>query len=146
MKRFPYLLLEDIAIADACFELTGDTLEEIFLSGFYALMETSVEMSSLNSSIQKVISLSELSLERLLFNFLEELIFLKDAEYLLFKECEISINKSSSDSKFVLNAVLKGQEVTDSVKTITDVKAITYYQLFVRKMENGWKARVTFDL
>lgn len=145
MNRFPYLLLEDIAIADACFELTGSTLEEIFLSGFFALMETSAELESLNSSIKKEINLTESNLERLLFNFLEELIFLKDAEYLLFKDCEISIAKNY-ESNFSLNAILLGQEIDDSVQTITDVKAVTYYQLFFKKTEEGWKARVTFDL
>ena len=141
-----YRLLDEIAIADACFELSGKTLEELFHAGFRALMETSVELHTVQGSLSKTISLEHKDPERLLYEFLEELIYLKDAELLIFNECQITIKEDLKNSTFQLNAKLKGQEFSDTVSTITDVKAITYYQFFVKQTENGWIAQVTFDL
>ena len=139
-----YRLLDEIAIADACYELRGKTLEEIFLAGFLALQETSVEPQTLKISTSKTITMENSDVERLLFEFLEELIYLKDAEFLIFKNCKISLEKISSS--WQLKAILEGQEFTDEVSTITDVKAITYYQFYVKKKNDQWEARITFDL
>jgi SHS2 domain-containing protein len=146
VKTFTYRLLDEIAIADACFELNGKNLTELFRAGFLALMSTSVELDSVKLSIERKIMLENNDLERLLYEFLEELIYLKDAELLIFKECDLSIEENNVTSKFILNAVLRGQKIDDLVSTITDVKAITYYQFYIKQIENGWKARVTFDL
>ena len=59
---------------------------------------------------------------------------------------EFTIEEDLKNQIFKLNAKLKGQEFSDNVSTITDVKAITYYQFFVKQTENGWIAQVTFDL
>jgi SHS2 domain-containing protein len=141
---FSYRLLEEIAIADACFELRGKTLEEIFQAGFLALQETSVEPHTLKISMSKTLILENSDIERLLFEFLEELIYLKDAEFLIFKNCKITLERNSSS--WQLKAILEGQEFTDEVSTITDVKAITYYQFYVKKKNDQWEARITFDL
>ena len=124
-----YRLLEDIAIADACFDLFGNSLEELFHAGFLALMETSVEVHTVKEIVKKNITLEHRNLEQLLF-----------------KTCELSIDLNPETSLYTLSANVTGQEFNNEVSTITDVKAITFYQLFVKQNENGWEARVTFDL
>ena len=146
MKNLKYRLLEDIAIADACYELYGSNLNEIFQAGFHALMETSVELNTVKETIVKTVKLQHQDVERLLYDFLEELIYLKDAELLIFKNCELSLEKNPSTGVFHLEAQLSGQEIDDSVSTITDVKAITYYQFYIKEVDGGWESRVTFDL
>ncbi len=141
-----YRLLDEIAIADACFELSGRTLEELFYAGFLALMETSVELHTVKGSLTKTVLLKQKDPERLLYEFLEELIYLKDAELLIFNECRIKIEKDPQTLNFKLTANLIGQEFSDTVSTITDVKAITYYQFYVKQIKNGWIAQITFDL
>ncbi|MHA1975550.1 MAG: archease [Candidatus Hodarchaeales archaeon] len=141
-----YRLLEDIAIADACFDLFGNSLEELFYAGFLALMETSVELHTIKEILEKNLTLEHQNLDRLLFLFLEELIFLKDAELLIFNKCKLSINRNAEASLYTLSATLTGQEFNEDVSTITDVKAVTFYQLFVKQNEGSWEARVTFDL
>ncbi len=141
-----YRLLEDIAIADACFDLFGNSLEELFNAGFLALMETSVEIHTIKEILEKSLTLEHQNLEQLLFLFLEELIYLKDAELLIFKKCKLSIVQNSETSSYTLSAKLIGQEFNEDVSTITDVKAVTYYQFFVKQNKGRWEARVTFDL
>lgn len=143
----PYKLLEDIAIADACYELTADSLSGIFHSGFLALSSCGVELESIEPTIEKEVSIENSDLERLLYDFLEEIIFFKDAEFLVFKDCEVKIVFNEVSKKYTLEAKLFGREFDDTIKSITDVKAMTYYQLYVKEVEAGkWEARVTFDL
>lgn len=146
MNNLNYRLLEEIAIADACYELHGSNLEEIFQAGFLALMETSVELSTVKENLTKKVLLQHKDLERLFFEFLEELIYLKDAEFLIFKNCKLSIEKDVLTDTFKLKADLIGQEIDESVSTITDVKAITYYQFYIKQLDDGWESRITFDL
>ncbi len=146
MNNLKYRLLEDIAIADACYELHGSNIEEIFQAGFLALMETSVELDTVKEDRIKNILLQHKDLERLFYEFLEELIYLKDAELLIFKNCDLSLKKDDVTDTFKLVAKLSGQELDESVSTITDVKAITYYQFYIRPLDDGWESRITFDL
>jgi len=146
VNNLKYHLLEDIAIADACFELHGSNLEEIFQAGFLALMETSVELNTVKEDLTKRVLLQHKDLERLFYEFLEELIYLKDAELLIFKNCKLSITKDALSDTFKLKADLIGQEIDESVSTITDVKAITYYQFYIKQLDDGWESRITFDL
>jgi len=143
----PYKILEDIAIADACYELTGNSLSEIFHSGFLALSSCGVELDSIEPNIEKELSIGNSDLERLLYDFLEEIIFFKDAEFLVFKECDVKVVFDDEKQKYALEAKLFGREFDDTIKSITDVKAMTYYQLYVKEIKQGkWEARVTFDL
>lgn len=146
MNKLKYRLLEDIAIADACYELHGNSIEEIFRAGFLALMETSVEINTVKEDLTKKVLLKHKDLERLFYEFLEELIFLKDAELLIFKDCNLSLVKDTLNDEFILEAELRGQEFDEFVSTITDVKAITYYQFYIKQIDDGWESRITFDL
>ena len=146
MNNLKYRLLEDIAIADACYELHGNSIEEIFIAGFLALMETSVEINTVKEDLTKKVLLKHKDLERLFYEFLEELIFLKDEEFLIFKDCNLSLEEDTLNDEFILEADLSGQEFDESVSTITDVKAITYYQFYIKQINDGWESRITFDL
>ena len=140
----PFKLQEEIAIADACYELTGSSLNELFESGFYALMETMVEIETINTDLQRKIEMKNKDIEKLLFDFLEEVIYQKDADMIMYRNCKVSI--AEKNSEYILIADLTGQEINDNVSTITDVKAITYYKFFIKKIESGWLAQVTFDI
>jgi len=146
VNTLKYRLLEDIAIADACYELHGSNVEEIFQAGFLALMETSVELNTVKEVLIKNVLLQHKDLERLFYEFLEELIYLKDAELLIFKNCKLSVTKDDITDTFKLDAILSGQEFNKSVSTLTDVKAITYYQFYIKQIDDGWESRITFDL
>lgn len=81
----PYKFLEDAAIADVAFEARGKTLRELFESAALAVTGTMVEdAGKVKQKKRKTIEVEAEDLEMLLFNFLQELIFYKDAELLLF--------------------------------------------------------------
>ena len=77
----PYRYLEDIATADIAFEAWGGTVEEMFKAAAEATMNVMVEdLDTIASEKQKALSVEDEAIDLLLFQFLQELIFYKDAE------------------------------------------------------------------
>ena len=75
-------------------------------------------------------------------DWLSELLYLHDVENLLFKEFKVvSVGEDG------LKAIAKGEPFQEGVHAIkTEVKAVTYHRLEVRKKNGGWRAQVIFDL
>ncbi len=84
--------LEDIATADAAFEAWGSTLEELFAASADATINVMVsELSSITTSETRFLRLSADAPDMLLFELLQELIYLKDAEGLLLRVTSLDI-------------------------------------------------------
>src|SRR5438067_7764273 len=80
----PYKYLEDIGTADIAFEATGRNLPELFMSAADATMNVMIEnLDAIEPRSTKQIQLKSDAIDMLLFDFLQELIFFKDAEQLL---------------------------------------------------------------
>ena len=77
--------------ADAMFEAFGKTLEELFSNAALAVEEIQVKLSTVGQEEKKVVTAEEEKIDMLLFDFLQELIYLKDAEQLLFSRFSVSI-------------------------------------------------------
>src|SRR5215469_10273125 len=91
----PYRYLEEIGTADIAFEATGRDLSELFS---YAADATTNVMIDNIEAIQprqtRQIELSNDKLDMLLFDFLQELIYLKDAERLLMRIRHVQIDQT----------------------------------------------------
>ena len=80
----PYKFLDDIATADVAFEAWGATREELFAAGAAALLNTMVhDPEAVGRREEMVVTVEDAALDLLLFSFLQELVFLKDARQLL---------------------------------------------------------------
>ena len=142
----PYRYLEDIAIADAAFEAWGATLEEMFTASADALMNVMMEdLSAIRRGEELVIQLEESDLELLLFNFLNELVFYKDARRLLLRVSTLAIHRQ--DNNFSLQASLYGEEADRFRHSLNaDVKAVTLHRFRVEETGQGWEATVVLDI
>lgn len=141
----PYYFRDDIATADLAFEVSAFSLSELFEQAGLALEEAMVELNDLKSVITHSFSFKASSLEKLLFQFLEELIYLKDVDGLLFCRFNFTI----SDKKmFFLRGIGKGDKLNPKKHRLNmDVKAVTYHLFEVTKKENGtFFARVILDI
>lgn len=143
MKHFVYL--EDVAVADIAFDAFGKTLEELFEHCAEAMFTMMVNLKTVQQTIQREIHLRADSLENLLYDFLSELVYLKDTELLLFKTVKITLGKDGKDH--TLSADLHGEQI-DRVKHElgNDVKAITMHMFAITKEKTGYKARVVVDI
>jgi SHS2 domain-containing protein len=81
----------------------------------------------------------------LLFDFLQELIYFKDADRLLLRVREIRIDKR--DGAYSLKAVTAGEPLdAGRHQQRADVKAVTLHDFRVEKTEGGWKATAILDI
>jgi SHS2 domain-containing protein len=142
----PYSYIDDIAIADVAFKAEGTSLEEVFRASWEATLNVLVtQPEKIAPRETKMLSLQSTRLDMLLFNFLNELVYFKDAQQLLLRVDQLSIQISGE--YFSLHAVLKG-ETLERLRHFfgTDVKAATLHLLEVKEMRGGWEAMVVLDV
>lgn len=142
----PYRFLEDIAIADVAFEASGKSREELFIAAADALTNVMVADLETIRAVEKVeFRLENEDLDMLLFNFLGELIFYKDARLLLLRVTSVMFSRA--DALFVLTAEASG-EFLDPARhpLIVDVKAVTLHRFKLEKADDGWRAEVVLDI
>lgn len=142
----PYLFREDIAPADVAVEAWGKTLEELFTACAEALLATMIEdPAEIARSQELEISLEDGDLEMLLFAFLQELIYYKDARRLLLHADRVRI--SEQNGGFGLEALFRGEEIDRGRhRLVVDVKAVTLFCLRVERDDTDWKATVVLDV
>jgi SHS2 domain-containing protein len=89
--------------------------------------------------------LEEQPLDMLLFNFLGELIFLKDARPLLLRVTRVMIIPTGSH--YTLKATAGGERPDPARHPLTvDVKAVTLHHFRVEETAGGWRAEVVLDI
>jgi SHS2 domain-containing protein len=129
--------------ADIKFQAFGKTIEEAFENSFYALKKCILkDKMKVKPVIEKIIRIKGNDLSSLLYDFLEEFLYLLDAEgFLLSKIKDIKID----EKKFVLSAKVYGDNAKNH-KISNDVKAITYNEMFVKQIKKKWVVQVVVDV
>jgi SHS2 domain-containing protein len=142
----PFRYLQHIATADIAFEAWGKDLPELFRSAADAVTNTMVsDLESITPGKKLEFDVSHEELDLLLFNFLQELVYFKDAQKLLLRVPEVSIRRG--ESGYTLKASAFGEELdAEKHHLIVDVKAITLYRFEVRRVGSGWEATVVVDV
>ncbi len=106
----PYTYLEEIAIADIAFRATGRTLEELFAAAADATVNVMVEdLATIRDRKRIPLRLENDALDLLLFDFLNEFVYLKDAKGLLMRAGAIRVGQQ--DSPFTLKGELYGEKL-----------------------------------
>lgn len=141
----PYRFIEGYTMADVAFEATGESLEEMLESAAKALTNSMVsDLSAIGTKKRIGVNIESRDAERLLHDFLQEIIFYKDAENLIFSKYSIKV--SEKDGGYVLEALLDGEEIDmEKHDLVVDVKAVSWHRYKVEK-KDGWKAFVILDV
>lgn len=142
----PYKFLEEIGTADIAFEAVGRDLPELFRDAAEATMNVMIDnLDAIEPRETRNIELSNEKIDMLLFDFLQELIYFKDAERLLLRTREVRID--DRDQECFLKAEARGEPL-DAARhhQRADVKAVTLHDFSVEKQDGGWKARVLLDI
>ncbi|MBC8549696.1 MAG: archease [Candidatus Brocadiales bacterium] len=139
-----YIFLDDIATADVAIESRGDTLEELFTASAMATFEVMADTSGIQPEIKKSLHLENSEIDGLLFDWLAELIYLKDSEFMLFGKYNLKITKNTN---YQLDAEILGEEINQSKHDLRcDVKAITFHLFEVYEKEGKWISRFILDI
>jgi SHS2 domain-containing protein len=140
-KKYEYI--DEVAPSDCAFRAFGETLEELFSNAGLAVTNCMVDLDSIDAAEKREIDLQAESPSDLLYNWLEEIIYIKDAELLFLKEFDI---KLSGDSK-VLKAIARGEKINrEKHRIFTDIKAVTMHRFALEKAGEGWEAFIVLDL
>lgn len=120
--RMRYRVLDHTA--DALIEAYGETLSERFANAAYAMFDQITDAESVRPTGEARISLNADSVEQLLVDFLQELLYMHDTESLVFAEFDVK-----TDGR-VLDAVVRGEEFDGSRhEKRAVVKGVTYHDL-----------------
>jgi len=139
-----YVFLEDIATADVAIESRGDTLEELFTASAKATFEVMADIGGIQPEIKKTLRLENSEVDGLLFDWLAEIIYLKDSESMLFGKYNLKITKNT---KYQLDAEILGEEINQSKHDLRcDVKAITFHLFEVYEKDGKWISRFILDI
>src|SRR6266508_6951781 len=127
----PYQYLEDIGTADIAFEATGRDLPELFSDAADAAMNVMIDnLDAIEPRETRRIELSNDKIDMLLFDFLQELIYFKDAERLLLRVREIRIEEK--EGAYSLKATTTGEPLdAERHQQRADVKAVTLHDFRV---------------
>ncbi len=141
-----YKYLEEIGTADIAFEATGRDLPELFTAAADATMNVMIEnLDTIEPREMRRIELNNDEIDMLLFDFLQELIYFKDAERLLLRVREMQIEEK--EGAYSLKATIVGEPLdAERHQQRADVKAVTLHQFRVEKTGDEWKASVILDL
>jgi SHS2 domain-containing protein len=140
----PYRYLEDVATADAAFEVEGKTLEDLFRDAAIATFEVMADTGTVKPEVTRKIELENEGVDNLLFDWLSELVYLKDAESLIFRRFDVDIRKNDA---YKLKATVSGEPINQRKHSLrSDVKAVTYHMFEVKKTGENWTARVVLDI
>ncbi|MBT7102288.1 archease [archaeon] len=126
--------------ADVKFRAEGSSLEEMFVAAAAAMNETVRGDIKILEQEEKGFEVEGKDQVGLLYNFLEEFLFLLDAEDFLVakvKSVEIDDNK--------LKCVVVG-DAAKNYKFTNDVKAVTYSDMFVKEKGGKFVCEVVLDV
>ncbi len=142
----PYRYRDDVAVADVAFEAWGTSPEEVFMAAADATMNVMVnDLAAIEQALEITVNLEREELDLLLFGFLNEIVFLKDARQLLLRVRSLSVEKTSAT--FKLHATLYGESINSEKHALSvDVKAVTLHQFSVRRNDERWEAFVILDI
>ena len=90
-----YKFLEDVAIADIAYEAYGKDLNELFENAAFAIFELSANLETVDAKKKIEFELDNDKIDNLLYDFLSEILFLKDSKYMVFKKVKILIKEQN---------------------------------------------------
>jgi SHS2 domain-containing protein len=138
MRRFEVL----DHTADIGLLVYGEDLETLFENAGEGFFHLITDLRKVRRKVERQVEIRQKDLERLMVDWLSELLYLHDVENLLFKGFKVE-----SIGEGQLKARVKGEPFQEGIHIIkTEVKAVTYHQIQVRKEDGGWRAQIIFDL
>jgi len=120
--------------ADIGYWAYGKTLEEAFENSALAMFNVITDVEKVDKKEIKEFSIESEDKVSLLYDFLEELLFIHEVELFLFSNFTISIEKDDSeDNKFYkLHVIAKGEKIDwNAHERRSEVKAITFHMMEV---------------
>lgn len=138
--------------ADIGFYAYGKSLEEAYENAGLAMFDVITDIGKVKKDEVEEFEIVSEDLVSLLYDYLEELLFLQDTELLFFSDFKVNIEKiedkeSSNLENYKLTCCAYGEEINWDVHDHkSEVKAITFHKMCVKEEEGLFKLRAILDL
>jgi SHS2 domain-containing protein len=140
-----FRFLEDIALADIGFEADGESIEEVFRGATQALLETMANPATVSKGWERAIERSDVDSSALLFDWLSEVVYWKDAAGVVFREAPLTLTRDGD--VWQLRARLTGAPVDQQTQELhADVKGVTKHLYELKQTGSRWRVRVVLDV
>lgn len=123
-------------------EVWGKSREEAIQNASLAMMDTILDVSSVQPKREVEWSINAESPEEMLVGQLQEILFRMDSQGMVFGEFRISLRGLNS-----IKCLAYGEPLDREKHGFkTELKAVTYHRLFFGEEKGKWIARVIFDV
>lgn len=140
MKSFRYV--EGGPSADLTVEAHGSTLNEVFGNAAIAMFNAMTPIEYVETQELRIVQAIGDDLGSLLYNFLDELLFVHETELVVFSSIVVSIDEDN----LRLTAECLGEHFNPKRhESGIVVKAVTFHQMEIERKKCGYILRVVFD-
>ncbi|SLM50058.1 conserved protein of unknown function [Nitrospira japonica] len=142
---FSFRFLDDVALADVAFDAEGDSVQAIFGAATQALLTALANPATVGSSWEQRIERRATDLPQLLFDWLSDIVYWKDAAGVVFHDAPLTMVRKGE--QWVLTARLIGSPVDRERQELhNDVKGVTKHLYALRQTDGLWQVRVVLDV
>jgi SHS2 domain-containing protein len=128
--------------ADVKFRASGLTIDEMFKFSALAFFEAVRGKVKISENIEERISVSGKDLRELMYNFLEEFLFLFDSEGFVGADV---LDLKVDERNLKIECAVAG-DLAGKYEFANDVKAVTYSEMFVGNRDGLWVSQVVLDV
>jgi len=137
-----YRYLEEGPTADLMVEARGRTLGEAFAQAALSFFNAFTPLEKIEAKEEFEVQAEGRDLESLLFNLMDELLYINDVENLVAKEVDVEVDME----RLVAVARCRGERFQPGRhEPGIMVKAVTYHLMEIKETPEGWIVRVVFD-
>jgi len=128
--------------ADLLVEGKGNTLGEAVANVALGMLNAITPLEGISERETYTFSAEGIDLQSLIFNLLDEILFLNDSEGITAK----SLNVKIDEEKLRASAVGRGERFNAKThETGIAVKAVTYHMMKIERTAEGYRVLVVFD-
>ncbi|MFB6294145.1 MAG: archease, partial [Candidatus Nanohaloarchaea archaeon] len=121
----------------------GDTLAAAFEQAGKAVFQVMTDIDQLDAMETVDIAVESENLEALLYDFVDELIYIADTEHLLLGTFDLAVEETRDGYR--LTGTASGEPVASDVRH-QEVKAPTYSDIRVEEVDGEWVLRMFVDV
>ena len=140
-----FRVLEEMALADIAFDAEGESLEEVFQGATQAVMESMANPATVSGEWERAFERNGEDISALLFDWLSELVYWKDAAGVVFREAPLTLTQEGN--LWLLRVRLIGAPVDYQTQELhADVKGVTKHLYQLKQTGGLWSVRVVLDV
>jgi len=125
--------------SDIKFKAFGNDLDEVFENATKAISSYLSPDKNVESKKSKIIHLQAPDIESLLYNFVDEILYLLDAEKFVVSNAKVNVAKDKLEAE-IFGDNSKNYE-------IKQIKAATYADMYIKELpDNSWECQMVLDV